>query len=356
MHVLAQSLPKRLTDWHEGRAAVRMLVAALAAYICTAVIHLPGPYSAVITTLIVARPHSGGVLRASYERLTATILGAGMACAATFGRLIHIPELLLIALTLAPLALIVAHNSTFRTSMVAAIIVLSAPAASGAPLYVAGVRMLGVSLGAVIGALVSITILPSRREVVVARAVAKLLEDFPELLRNAVHPDDGTEAQNRDRFEYRIRQALRELGLLIRDRPDALPTKGPTAAVVKFTVQMHADIVFLKRELQSNQPPDGGPFPAPVQESLDNVVRVFAGVANSVAALGRGRAGHPEIQTLRETCGEAAKALREGCPNSEGVRLMLRRLVEDLMALARSIERSLGPPGGTGNPSGAGKP
>src|SRR5580658_5216703 len=94
MHVLAQSLPKRLTDWHEGRAAARMLVAALAAYLCTTVIHLPGPYSAVITTLIVARPHSGGVLRASYERLIATILGAGIACAATFGRLVHAPELL----------------------------------------------------------------------------------------------------------------------------------------------------------------------------------------------------------------------------------------------------------------------
>jgi len=345
MHAPAQSLPKRLTDWHEGRAAVRMLVAALAAYICTTVIHIPGPYSAVITTLIVARPHSGGVLRASYERLIATILGAGIACAATFGRLIHVPELLLIGLTLAPLALVAAHNSAFRTSMVAAIIVLSAPAASGAPLHVAGARMLGVTLGAMIGALVSITVLPSRREVVVARAVAKLLGDFPELLRNAVHAVDSTDAQTRDRFEYRIRQALRELGLLIRDRPDALPSKGPAAAMVKFTVQIHADLVFLKRELQANQLPDGGQLPTPVRDSLDNVVRAFAGVANNVAALARGRdrAEHPDMPPLWENISAAAKALREECPNSEGARLMLRRLAEDLTALVRSMERALGP-------------
>ena len=122
MYALTTALPKQLADWHEGRAALRMLVAALAAYICTTIVHLPGPYSAVITTLIVARPHSGGVLRASFERLTATVLGAGIACVATFGRLIHAPELLLLALALAPLALIAAHNSAYRTAMIAAII------------------------------------------------------------------------------------------------------------------------------------------------------------------------------------------------------------------------------------------
>src|SRR6185312_17472883 len=92
MHALVAALPRRMATWHEGRSAVRMLVAALAAYAATTVIHLPGPYSAVITTLVVARPHSSGVLRASFERLAATMLGAGLACLATFGRLIHVPE------------------------------------------------------------------------------------------------------------------------------------------------------------------------------------------------------------------------------------------------------------------------
>ena len=341
MHALATTLPKRLMDWHEGRAAVRMLIAALAAYISTTMLHVPGPYSAVITTLIVARPHSGGVLRASLERLTATLVGATIACAATFGRIIHVPELLLITLALAPLALIVAHNSAFRTSMVAAIIVLSAPAASGAPLYVAGVRMLGISLGAIIGALVSVTIFPSRREVVVARATAKLLDDFPRLLRNSFDSRAGSDTRSRDRFEFRFRQALRELGMLIRDRADAPPVKGPAAAVVKFTVQMHADIVFLKREFQAMEPPEGQSFPAGALEALGGFVGAFEGAAAVVATLARGRpGGQPDTQSLRETCGRAARALRDECPDSEGARLMLRRLMEDLIGLARSLERS----------------
>jgi len=339
MHALANKLPGLLADWHEGRAAARMLVGAVAAYVCTAVLHIPGPYSAVITTLIVARPHSGGVLRASVERLVATLIGAGIACLAAFGRLVHIPELLLITFALSPLALVAAHNSGFRTSMVAAIIVLSAPAAGGAPLQVAGARMLGVSLGAIIGALVSITILPSRREVVVARAAAKLLDDFPGLLRNAIDPGLAGDAAARDRFEFRIRQGLRELGMLIRDRPDAPPVKGPAAAVVKFTVQMHADIVFLKRELQSIAPAEGQPLPG--RDALGGFARAFSSSATRVADFARGGRGEqPDLQALREACGGATASLRDECPNSEGASLMLRRLVEDLVGVTRSLEWS----------------
>ena len=340
MHALAKALPKQWTDWHEGRAAVRMLVAAIAAYISSTLLHIPGPYSSVITTLIVARPHSGGVLRASVERLVATLVGASIACVATFGRIAHLPELLLIAVALAPLALIVAHNSAFRTSMVAAVIVLSAPAASGAPLYVAGARMLGVSLGAIIGALVSVTVLPSRREIVVARATANLLDDFPKLLLQAFDPGAGGDARARDRFEFRIRQALRELGMLIRDRADAPTFKGPAAAVVKFTIQMHADMVFLKRELQSIAPPEGPSLPQGTLQALGGFAQAFDTTAADVARLARGRPAEPDFQPLREACGLAAKALRDECPNSEGARLMLRRLLEDCGGVVRALQRS----------------
>jgi uncharacterized membrane protein YccC len=337
MNSLLAALPKQLADWHEGRSAVRMLVAALGAYLATTVIHLPGPYSAVITTLVVARPHSGGVLRASFERLTATLLGAGIACAATFGRLIHTPELVLIAVALSPLALVAAHNSAYRTAMIAAMIVFSAPAAAGAPLHVAAVRMLGVSLGAVIGALVSVTILPSRREVVVAAAVANLLEQYTQLLRSATYLSQS-DALAQEKFEFDVRQSLRQLGLLIRDRPDAAPTRGPSGAMVKFTAQMHADLRFLKRELESDEP-----APSTVTTALETFIVAFEDAATKVAALARGRSGDVDIQELRKACGAAAQALRDARPNSEGARLMLRRLLEDFGALIWSIERALHP-------------
>jgi uncharacterized membrane protein YccC len=327
----------RLAEWHEGRSALRILVAALVAYFTTTAIHLPGAYSAVITTLVVARPHSGGVLRASFERLTATILGAGIACVATFGRLIHIPELLLIGLALTPLALAAAHNSAYRTAMIAAMIVLSAPAAAGAPLHVAMIRMLGVSLGAAVGALVSVTILPSRREVVVAVAVARLLDQFPELMRIAINTSTA-DPPTRERFEFRIRQSLRELGMLIRDRPDAPAAKGVAGAMVKFIVQMHADLTFLKRELQAD-----APLPAAVMLALEEFVHAFEGSAARSAELAHGCSRETDPQALRKACSAAAEALRDACPRSEGGPLMLRRLLEDFGALTWSLGRALHP-------------
>jgi uncharacterized membrane protein YccC len=342
MNALTATLPRQLSEWHEGRAAARMLVAALVAYVSTTMIHLPGPYSAVITTLIVARPDSQGVLRASLERLLATLLGAGIACAATFGRLVHLPELLLIAVALAPLSLIVAHNSGYRTAMIAAIIVLSAPASGGAPLHVAGVRMLGVSLGAVIGALVSITILPLRREVLVARRVAELLTEFVPLLRSALNAN-ALDALKRDKLEMRVRQSVRELFLLVRDRPDRPPTRGPAAAMVKFTIQMNADIAFLKRELQTDES-----LPAAVKSALESFAQAFEDAATKVSILALRRPGPPpDIQALRDRCRETAQILRDQCPNSEGSRLMLRRLLEDFSALTRSLQRGLDPASST---------
>src|SRR3569833_951153 len=89
----------KLADWHEGRSAIRMLAAALGAYFAANVIQLPGAYSAVITTLIVARPHSCGVLRACSVRMTATMLGAGNTKTTTKRQKKHKPEKQKIALT-----------------------------------------------------------------------------------------------------------------------------------------------------------------------------------------------------------------------------------------------------------------
>jgi hypothetical protein len=229
--------------------------------------------------------------------------------------------------------------------MISAMIVLSAPTGRGTPVEVAAVRMLGVSLGAVIGSLVSVTILASRRESVVARSAANLLAEFVMLLGDAIQPAaesrNGAAAKRLARYklEARVRQAVRELALLVRDRPDALPTPGPAAAMVKYTVQMHADIVFLKRELQA----DEQPTPPPVTGILQEFARAFGNLAAKAAAMARGDPQHIDIQPLRDSCGAAAQALRESRPGSEGARLMLRRLVEDFAALIRSMDRALRP-------------
>src|SRR5262249_52423726 len=161
-------------------------------------------------------------------------------------------------------------------------------------------RMLGVSLGAVIGALVSVTILPSRREVVVAAAVAKLLEQYAEVLRSATHLSQS-DANTQEKFEFDVRQSLRQPGMLIPDRPDAAPTRGLRGAMVKYTVQMHADLRFLKREVESDEP-----LPSTVIPALEAFIVAFEDSATKVAALARGGSGDVDIQELRKACGGAA--------------------------------------------------
>lgn len=106
--------------------------------------------------------------------------------------------------------------------------------------------------------------------------------------------------------------------------------------MVKFIAQMHADIAFLERELQTDEPP-----PAVVITALQDFARTFEAAATKVAALARGRPCTTlDAQPLRDECRNAAQSLRDQCPNSEGSRLMLRRLLEDFSALIRSIERA----------------
>ena len=335
-----QSLSKHLADWHEGRGAARMLIAALGAYVLTSMIHLPAPYTSVITTVVVARPHSDGVLRASLERVLATILGAGLACAATFGRLAHIPEPLLLVVTLAPLSLVVAHNSAYRTSLIAAMIVLSAPVVIGSPVQVAGIRMLGVAIGSIVGALVSVTVFPSRREVVVRKVAAKLLKDLPRLLANAVESAPAEAAgprpprSNDYQLEFRVRLALRELGLLVRDRPDGPPVRGKAAAIYGAIAHMHADIAFLKRELQAHPPSQQA------KPCLDNVVHAFEQAVDRVVGKVPAPPSGAAPSDLVQICDQAAEQLRATNPSPQGSALMLRRLAEDFSSAARFM----GPP------------
>jgi hypothetical protein len=77
--------------------------------------------------------------------------------------------------------------------------------------------------------------------------------------------------------------------------------------------------------------------------ALEGFVRAFEDSAVKVAGLARGLSGEVDLKELRQACGEAAQALREGCPRSEGARLMLRRLLEDFGALAGSIGWALHP-------------
>jgi hypothetical protein len=106
--------------------------------------------------------------------------------------------------------------------------------------------------------------------------------------------------------------------------------------MVKFTVRMHADLTFLKRELETDEP-----LPPAATAALERFIECFDRSAMGVAARARGKVAEVDREELRKAFGEVVQALRDGYPHSEGARLMLQRLLEDLSSLNRSIERAL---------------
>jgi uncharacterized membrane protein YccC len=314
----------RLSQWHEGRGALRMIVAACAAFALGHLIHLPGPYTAALTTIIVARLDTGGTLRASLQRMAATLLGAGLACLAAMARLYAVPEGVLLLATLIPLALLATHHPSFRAGMVAAIIVLSVPSRQGTAIAAALLRTSEVGLGVVIGTLVSIAVLPSRTGAVLRRDAAAALGKIGRLacdmLRRRALPE-----KQRKALDYAIRRDLRSLMETAGRAPQG------EAALARLIANLNADIGFLRRELdQRNLSPA-------LAETLAAFAIQFDAVAEGTGRALRGAAGQPDAAALRAALAQAIAALQ--AEQADGLIYLLRTLVGDLIRLGAVAAR-----------------
>ncbi len=147
-----------------------MVLAAVLAYALSIALHLPEAYWAALSAVIVSRPLPGASAQAAAGRLTGTLLGAGLACAVSFGRLWAIPDTALLAATLLPLGILILWRPGYRTAPIAAVIVLAASPAGHGPVAAALLRIAEIGLGAFIGMAMSWGLLPARSE----RQAAKL--------------------------------------------------------------------------------------------------------------------------------------------------------------------------------------
>src|SRR3954453_1901973 len=145
--------------------AIRVTVAATAAYVIATALHLLLPLWAVLTSLIVTQMSVGRSLKATRDYLLGTIGGAvyGGAIAILIPYSSEMGLLGLLCLSVAPPAFIAAINPSLRAATVTAVIVLLVPTMHHSdPMASAIDRVSEVSVGAVTGLLVSFLVLPSR--------------------------------------------------------------------------------------------------------------------------------------------------------------------------------------------------
>lgn len=227
-------------DW---RDPLRMSIAALLAYGAATTLHLPEAFWAVLSALVVSRPHRGGTMQAGVGRFAGTLAGVVWAMAVAAGRHWQIAEAWLLLALLVPLTALVAWRADWRTAPIAAVIVLSsAPHGAGAPLAAAALRLAEITLGAGIGMAVAWLLLPAGSLRRAESLTARLLEALAGLL-------DGADAQRMaDRRPVEAsRRLLRHLTAASRAAPWEGGDHARAEQLAALAARLHGDVAFLHR-------------------------------------------------------------------------------------------------------------
>ena len=250
--------------------AVRVTVAAVAAYTIATAFHLVLPLWAVLTALIVTQMSVGRSLKATTDYMLGTVGGAayGGAIAVLIPHSGEAALLALLVLTVAPLAFIGSLNPTLTAATVTGVIVLLIPEMSHAsPLISVIDRLIEVSVGAATGLAASFLVLPSRAHRQIRANAARLIEliagALAELLAGLTH---GLDNNALHRIQDGIGAALTALHATgqeaERERAARLSSGPDTGPLLRTILRLRHDVVMIGRECLVA-------LPANVQARLD---------------------------------------------------------------------------------------
>jgi uncharacterized membrane protein YccC len=323
--------------------AVRLAVAAVAAYAIARALHLMLPLWAVLTSLIVTQMSVGRSLKATRDYMLGTVGGAvyGGAIAMLIPHSGEGGLLALLVLTVAPMAFIGAINPSLSAATVTAVIVLLVPAMNHAnPLDSTLDRLFEVTVGALTGLVVSFLVLPSRAISQIRISAAQILEllaaAFAELLAGLTR---GLDNDALHRIQSGLGTALTNLhatGLEAERERAAHLSSGPDTGPLLRTLQrLRHDVVMIGRASVV-------PLPANVQarlaRPLSDVSKAIVDYMRAAAVSLRSGSGAVDIQPVDaalQAYGAEVAALR-----SEGlIRGVPADVAERFFALGFSLEQ-----------------
>src|SRR6476646_6842229 len=323
--------------------AIRIAVAAVAAYVIAVALHLMLPLWAVLTSLIVTQMSVGRSLKATRDYMLGTIGGAiyGGAIAVLIPHSGEGSLLALLVLAVTPLAFIAAINPSLSSATVTAVIVLLLPTMHQSdPLDSAIDRVIEVTVGALTGLAVSFLVLPSRAISQIRVNAAMLLEllaaAFAELLAGLTR---GLDNDALHRIQDGIGTAVTGFNATgaeaERERAAHLSTGPDTGPLLRTILRLRHDVVMIGRASVV-------PLPANIQarlaRPLSDVSNAIVGYMQSVAASLRNGSGAPTVGPVEEALQAYAEevtavrgeGLTRGLPGDE---------VERFFALGFSLEQ-----------------
>jgi uncharacterized membrane protein YccC len=233
----------------------RVTVAALLSLAFANYLNLTLPLWAVLTAVIVTQMSVGRSLKATVDYLVGTLGGAlyGGAIAVFVPHSSEFALLMVLALAVAPLALIAAMNPSLSAAPITAIIVLLVPAITHAsPLASAIDRVLEVAVGAITGLLVSFFLLPSTAHRLAIEAASRTLHLMAQALGELIAGlMQGVDEEPLLRIQDGIGQALTQLNTMgaeaERERSAHLTAEPNIGPLLRTLLRLRHDLVMVGR-------------------------------------------------------------------------------------------------------------
>jgi uncharacterized membrane protein YccC len=281
--------------WVQLALSIRVTIAALAAFALAKLVHLPLPLWAVLTAVIVTQMSVGRSLMATFDYLVGTLGGAiyGGAIGVFIPHAGEIALFVVLALAVAPLALIAAINPRFSVAPITAIIVLLIPTMTHTSPFVSALdRVIEVALGGITGLVVSFLLLPASAHPQVVTAAARTLDQMAEALRALLAGlTQGLDVDALHRIQDGIGEALVHMNVVgaeaERERSTRLAAGPDTGPLLRTLLRLRHDLVIIGRAATTPLPED---LIARLQSPLAQIGGAFADyLRGSATALRAGR-------------------------------------------------------------------
>jgi uncharacterized membrane protein YccC len=257
---MLRSYSKQLGAWmrdHRAqlRLSLRVTVSALAALALAQYFQLALPLWAVLTAVIVTQMSVGRSLKATLDYLVGTLGGAiyGGVLGVLVPHESEIALLAVLAIAVAPLALIATMEPRLNVAPVTAIIVLLVPTITHASQIGSAIdRVLEVALGGVTGLIVSFFLLPSNAYALAIEAAADTLDRLAEALNQLLAGlTEGLDVDALHRIQDGIGLALAHLsgvgGEAERERAARLVMSPDTGPLRRTLLRLRHDVVMIGR-------------------------------------------------------------------------------------------------------------
>src|SRR5690242_3128635 len=261
--------------------ALRVTVAAVLSFAVSDVLHVPLPLWTVLTAVILTQATFGSSLKVTIDYLAGTFFGAvyGGAVAIFVPQESELARAAVLALTVAPLALLGGLKPSFSTATFTGVLVLMVPQITHvSPLESSVYRIIEVAVGALAGLVASMVVFPTRAHNLLVEAAARMLELMAQAISELIAAlTEGRDQAASPAFQDRIGELLarsealaaqarhERIGILAAKQQDS----GP---LLRTLLRLRHDLVIIGRAAAV-------PLPEVLQKRMGPALQRIAAIA-----------------------------------------------------------------------------